>query len=100
SNDIIQKQVVICLFAILFGCIKVNAQSINANRESVKVFRAGASTSNITPELGKGIVGNFGTPPPAEYIHDELHARSLVLDDGTTQLIFVIVDNVGINREV
>ena len=63
-------------------------------------FRAGASTANITPPLGSGIVGNFGIPPPANYIHDELHARSLVLDDGTTKLVFVVVDNVGIIREV
>jgi len=63
-------------------------------------FRAGASTSNITPPLGSGLVGNFGIPPPANYVHDELHARSLVLDDGTTKLVFVVVDNVGIIREV
>lgn len=63
-------------------------------------FRAGASTANITPPLGSGIVGNFGIPPPANYVHDELHARSLVLDDGTTKLVFVVVDNVGIIREV
>ena len=64
------------------------------------VFRAGASTANITPPLGSGIVGNFGIPPPANYVHDELHARRLVLDDGTTKLVFVVVDNVGIIREV
>lgn len=64
------------------------------------VFRAGASTANITPPLGSGIVGNFGIPPPANHVHDELHARSLVLDDGTTKLVFVVVDNVGIIREV
>lgn len=65
-----------------------------------QVFKAGASISNITPELGNGIVGNFGTPPPATHIHDQLSARSLVLDDGNRKLIFVICDNVSINREV
>jgi hypothetical protein len=64
-----------------------------------RVFRAGAATSNITPPLGAGIVGNF-VIPPATHIHDELHARSLALDDGTTKLVFVVVDNVSINREV
>ncbi len=63
-------------------------------------FQAGASTANITPPLGSGLVGNFGVPPPAEYVHDELHARSLVLDDGKTKLVFVVVDNVGVIREV
>ncbi len=65
-----------------------------------KLFRAGASISDITPPLGEGIVGNYGTPPPATHIHDPLHARSLVLDDGETKLVFVLCDNVSINREV
>src|SRR5690606_5562267 len=65
-----------------------------------KEFRAGASTTNITPPLGEGIVGNFGIPPPAEHIHDELHVRTIVLDDGQVRLAFVISDNVGIKREV
>ncbi len=66
----------------------------------VKVFKAGASTSNITPFLGGGIVGNFGTPPPATTVHDELHSRCLVLDDGSTRLAFVIVDIIGMNRDL
>lgn len=64
-----------------------------------QVFKAGASVSNITPSLGAAIVGNTDMPP-ATYIHDQLHARSLVLDDGTTKLAFVLVDNVSIDREV
>lgn len=63
-------------------------------------FKAGASTTNITPPLGEGIVGNFGIPPPAAHVHDELHVRTLVLDDGDKILAFVISDNVGIKREV
>ena len=64
-----------------------------------RVFRAGAATSNITPQLGEGIVGNF-TIPPATHVHDELHARCLALDDGATRLVFVVVDSVSVNREV
>ncbi len=64
-----------------------------------RVFRAGAATSNITPQLGEGIVGNF-TIPPATHVHDELHARCLALDDGATGLVFVVVDSVSVNREV
>ncbi len=64
-----------------------------------RVFRAGAATSNITPPLGEGIVGNFEIPP-ATHVHDELHARCLVLDDGATKLVFVVVDSVSVNREV
>lgn len=63
------------------------------------VFQAGAATSNITPPLGEMIVGNW-KPIPAAHIHDELHARCLVMDDGSTRLGIVICDNVGIPREV
>jgi hypothetical protein len=62
-------------------------------------FRAGAAASNITPPLGEPIVGGW-TPTPAGHVHDELHARCLALDDGTTRLVFVTCDNVGIPREV
>ncbi len=63
------------------------------------VFRAGAATSNITPPLGELIVGGW-VPIPATNIHDELHARCLVMSDGTTTLAIVLCDNVGIPREV
>ncbi|MHB8901277.1 MAG: neutral/alkaline non-lysosomal ceramidase N-terminal domain-containing protein [Thermoguttaceae bacterium] len=65
-----------------------------------KTFKAGAATSNITPWLGDGLVGNFGTPPPANYVHDELHARCFVLDDGSSRLVLVVCDNIYISREV
>ena len=65
-----------------------------------KQFRAGVAASNITPFLGGGLVGNFGTPPAAEYVHDELYARAFAFDDGSTKLVLVVVDNIYISREV
>ncbi len=62
-------------------------------------FRAGAATANITPPLDELVVGGF-SPQPADSVHDELHVRCLVLDDGTTRLAIVLCDNVGIPREV
>ena len=64
------------------------------------VFRAGASTANISPSLGEGIAGGWMPLPLSTYIHDELHARSLILDDGKIKLVFVVADNVEIPREV
>jgi hypothetical protein len=64
-----------------------------------KVFRAGAATSNITPPLGQNIVGGF-SPFPATHIHDELHARCLVLDDGATRLALVVCDLLGIDKQI
>ncbi len=64
-----------------------------------KAFRAGAAASNITPPLGEPIVGGWN-PTPAAHVHDELHARCLALDDGTTKLVLVACDNVGIPRDL
>ncbi len=60
---------------------------------------AGAATSNITPELGVEVVGGF-LPYPCTNIHDELHARCLVLDDGKTKLALVVCDLLGMHRSV
>ena len=62
-------------------------------------LQAGAATSNITPELGAPIVGGF-LPFPARHIHDELHARCLVLDDGKTRIALVVCDLLGLHRSV
>ncbi len=71
-----------------------------AASSEAKQFRAGVATSNITPWLGDGLIGNFGTPPPAEYVHDELYARCFVLDDGSTRIALVVADSLYISREV
>jgi neutral ceramidase len=62
-------------------------------------FRAGAATSNITPRLGTSINGYF-TDRTARHIHDELHARCLVLDDGQIRLAIVVCDSCMIPRPV
>ena len=64
-----------------------------------RFFQAGAYKSNITPKLGGPIIGNWDSPPAA-YVHDELFARSIVLDDGETKLVLVTVDNVGVDQKV
>ncbi|MCX6901865.1 MAG: hypothetical protein NT105_24550 [Verrucomicrobia bacterium] len=79
------------------GCL-ASAQLFAASPDKT-VFRAGAATSNITPFLGGSIVGNF-VRPVATNIHDELHARCLVLDDGKTQLALVVCDVLGVSRDV
>ena len=62
-------------------------------------LQAGAAIANITPPLGELVVGGF-VPFPANEIHDPLHARCLVLDDGQTRIAIVICDNLGIKRDV
>jgi neutral ceramidase len=62
-------------------------------------FRAGAATSNITPKLGISVNGYFNDRKAA-HIHDELHARCLVLDDGSNRLAFAVCDSCMIPRSV
>jgi neutral ceramidase len=52
---------------------------------------AGASTSNITPALGCSLAGGMTDRIGAE-VHDELHVRCLVLDNGQTRLAFALCD--------
>jgi hypothetical protein len=56
------------------------------------VFRAGAATSNITPPLGASLNGGMADRT-ATHVHDELHARALVLDNGAEKLAIVVCDS-------
>ncbi len=83
-----------CIFLSLLLVIGSHA----ADKPSAPLM-AGAATSNITPPIGGDIVGGF-LPFPSEHIHDELHARCLVLDDGKTKLALVVCDLLGLHRSV
>ncbi|NLX95452.1 MAG: hypothetical protein GXY83_04685 [Rhodopirellula sp.] len=68
--------------------------------EEVRPLRAGAAAVDITPqEFPVNMPGGFSANP-ADGAHDPLHARALVLDDGTTSLAIVVVDNLGVARDV
>ncbi len=64
------------------------------------LFRAGAAVANITPQPGVSLDGTISKNGPVVGIHDRLHARALVLDDGATRLAIVICDACMIEREV
>ena len=81
------------LLAFALGAVAVSAAP------AVAKLRAGAATSNITPPIGTLKVGGF-VPTPSTHIHDELHARCLVLDDGRRKVAIVICDLLGFHRSV
>lgn len=68
-------------------------------QDAAHPFRAGAAASNITPWLGISMAG-YMNDRKADYIHDELHARCLVLDDGETKIAFAIVDSCMLPRDL
>jgi hypothetical protein len=63
-----------------------------------KQLLAGAATAVITPPLGVSLAGSM-TDRTAEVIHDELHARSLVLDNGDTKIALVVLDLIAARKE-
>lgn len=88
----LRSLVILCICPVLIHlsslCVCAHAQ-----------LSAGAATSNITPELGSEIIGGF-VPFPATHVHDELHARCLVLDDTKTKLAIVVCDLLGMHRSL
>lgn len=62
-------------------------------------LRAGAAAVDITPkQFPLNMPGGFSANM-AQGAHDPLHARAIVLDDGTTTLAMVVVDTLGVGRE-
>lgn len=84
----------ICIFVTLFAL----SQSLHAQQQP-KVLRAGAHAQDITPTLPISLNGGMADRM-AKGIHDPLHARCLVIDDGTTQIAFAVCDSCMIPREV
>ncbi len=94
-------------FSLLLGCLSLLlctastlfSQPNSTGPATAKVFRAGAAMSNITPKIGTSINGLF-QDRLVQNIHDETHARCLVLDDGQTCLAIVVMDLCMVSREV
>ncbi len=54
------------------------------------VLKGGCAKVNITPPLGIPLIGSYGKP--SDDILDELYAKALVLNDGSTTIAIVSVD--------
>jgi hypothetical protein len=54
-------------------------------------LRAGAATTNITPNLGCSLAGNM-TDSKSTEVHDELLVRALALDNGSARLAMATCD--------
>jgi neutral ceramidase len=78
-----------CCFALLaFSCLTVRAE-----------FRAGASKTVITPPNGVNMAGYYNARGSTGVL-DDIHARALVIDDGTTRAGLVTLDLIGTPREL
>jgi neutral ceramidase len=86
------------VLAIILGA---NSAGLSQDRkEAKKVFRAGAYAMDITPRKFPISVNGGMADRQAKGAHDRLHARCLVLDDGTTKIAFAVCDSCMIPREI
>jgi len=74
------------------------ARTASAADKSARVFRAGAFAIDITPREFPVLVNGGVSERTADRAVDPLHARCLVLDDGTTQIAIAVVDSCMIPR--
>jgi len=86
------KKTVICTILIALAL-----PGLAPAQEEAKVFKAGASITDITPWFGTSLAGGM-SDRLANTVSDETHVRSIVLDDGTTQLAIALVDVCMIER--
>jgi hypothetical protein len=63
-----------------------------------KELLAGAAVAVITPNLGVSVCGSM-QDRRAEHLHDDLTARALVLDNGTTRIALVLLDLIAARKE-
>src|SRR5688572_6229024 len=85
------RSVAVIRCATVAGCLAV-LQSVATQAEAKPQLRAGAATADITPAAGVSLDGPIAKNGSVVGVHDRLHARALVLDDGTTRLALVICD--------
>jgi neutral ceramidase len=84
---------------LLLTIVLVVSPAVLLAAQSARQIRAGAATSNITPWLGISSNGGMQDRVP-QHVHDELHARALVLDDGQTRLALVTIDSCMVPRQI
>ncbi len=63
-------------------------------------LRAGVAVVDITPPVGTPLDGYGGRLDNALGVHDPLHARAIVLDDGSTRVALVVCDLVGVGAHL
>ena len=89
---------VFLLAVSLPGTISAQDRNNSGDAAQKKIFKAGSSTSNITPRIGTSINGNMEDERITN-VHDETFARAMVLDDGQTRLAIVVSDLCMVSRE-
>jgi hypothetical protein len=96
----VRQRAALPLFGLLVGLLlTVGGSSAGAAKQGTG-FRAGAYAIDITPTRLPISVNGGMQDRMATSVHDRLHARCLVLDDGTTRVAIAVCDSCMIPREL
>lgn len=88
-----------CIRGVGYVWALLAISALGAN-ETGRTFRAGAFAQDVTPEYFPiAVNGQFKVSYATEAL-DPLHARCLVLDDGTVTLAMVVVDSCMLDRVI
>ena len=75
-------------------------QAKKGSSTAAKKFLAGACALDITPKQFPVIISGGFLEGTASEVHEPLHARALVLDDGQNQVAICVVDTLMMPREL
>src|SRR5205807_7087906 len=87
------------MLVLLAGLLSVGHRATAAAPPS-RTFRAGAYAIDVSPLKLPVIINGGMTERTADKITDPIHARCLVLDDGTTKIAIVVVDSCMMPRDL
>jgi hypothetical protein len=62
-------------------------------------WKIGVARRVVTPPLGSEMAGFDARKGASNAVHDDLHARAMVFDDGRTQTVFVSVEVIAVGKE-
>ena len=86
---------------IRFGLVLIGVSCLYISGYSAQaIFRAGAATANIAPDVYPVRVNAMFTERSADRVVDPLYAKALALDNGTEQILFCVVDTCMIPRDL
>ncbi|MBI4559008.1 MAG: neutral/alkaline non-lysosomal ceramidase N-terminal domain-containing protein [Candidatus Hydrogenedentes bacterium] len=80
---------ILCVFVILTGCTGLRSTP------GALQFRVGAASAPVTPPVGTFLAG-YDSNRRSTGVHDDLYAKAVVFDDGTSPVAVVVVDCVGL----
>lgn len=80
------------LVCLVMMCLFTACRTNKEKRATGRIFRAGAYAMDVTPTGFPVIVNGSFLSKTADKVHDRLHVRWLVLDDGMTRVALGVLD--------